>query len=88
MNLYAAVAEYAPTESDTHLFLAEDDKAAMEQGVFIAAKDACGEYFSTTADVYVVARNVEKIGTAQASDASWAWAHPGVEQALAMNQEV
>ena len=82
MNLYAILPTNAPGD-EVHLVLAESDEQAMQRGVFAAAKDiadAC--YFSPSAAVYLVARNVTKVSVAQAGAApkEWLWAHPAVEE--------
>jgi hypothetical protein len=85
MNLYAVCPAYGPYEFETEIFLAKSDEAAMQHGVFIAAHDACKGHCSPSAEVFVIARDVEKIGDAYATDAParWEWAHPGVEEAAA-----
>ena len=84
MNLYALIPDMA-ANNEVEFLLAETDAEALEHGIFAAAHDACGSYRSLTASVYLVARDLAKIGTAHATDAprEWKWAHPGVEEAVA-----
>lgn len=89
MNLYAIIPAYA-AHNEVTFVLAESDDAAMQHGVYIAAKDiadAC--YYSPTASVYRVAENLPKVGDARAADApkDWAWAHPAVEEGLAVAEK-
>jgi hypothetical protein len=81
MNLYAIVPAWAPTNQVTFI-LAEDDAGAIEHGVFVAAKDVTDGYSSPSADVYLIARSVRRVGEAVATDAppEWKWAHPAVEE--------
>jgi len=89
VNLYAVCAEYAPFESDTHLFLARSHEEALDWGVFIAAKDATGIHGSTKAEVFLIQADVHKIGDSYAAQApaEWKWAHPGVEDAIARDSK-
>jgi hypothetical protein len=83
MNLYAITPSWGP---DVTFELAESGEQAMKHGVFVAAHDLTAPvYGSPSAEVYLIARNVEHVGTAYASDAppEWQWAHPAVEEALA-----
>jgi hypothetical protein len=84
MNLYAINATNAPHDEMTFL-LAKSDEEALEHGVFVAAHDLVEPiYFSPSAEVYLVAKDVKLVGTAYAKDApaAWKWAHPAVEDAL------
>jgi hypothetical protein len=85
MNLYAISCAYEPGNEVT-LVLATDDAEAIQEGVYRAAKDvANGNYFSPSADVYLVATDLRKVGTAHATDAprEWEWAHPAVAENVA-----
>lgn len=82
VNLYAVKASWAPL-NEVHLILAADDAEAMDDGVYVAAHDACGSgYGSPSAQVWCAARDLEYVGEAFATDApaEWEWAHPGVEE--------
>jgi hypothetical protein len=83
VNLYAINAHWAPHDELTFI-LAKSDEAALEHGVFVAAKDLIDGYDSPSAEVYLVAEDVKLAGTAYAKDApaGWKWAHPTVEDAL------
>ena len=50
--------------------------------MFVAADDVKVGYGSPSADVYLIARDVEHVGQAWATDAppDWEWAHPAVEE--------
>jgi hypothetical protein len=81
VNLYAITPSHAPN-NEVEFLLADDDERAKEHGVFVAAKDVVdGLHFSPTADVYLIARDVQLIDKPRAVDApaSWEWAHPAVE---------
>lgn len=82
MNLYAICPVHAPN-NEVSFILAETDAEAIEEGVFVAAIDVAKvNYCSPSADVYLVARDVQHIGKAWATDAprDWDWAHPAVEE--------
>lgn len=87
MNLYAIIPTWAPL-NEPHLILAKDDQEATDMAVFDAAHDAAapGGYGSPSADVYLIARDLKKVGTSWATDAppEWRWAHPAVEENAAM----
>ena len=85
MNLYAIIPSWAPGP-DVEFMLAESDEEALDHGVYSAAVDLTRpDYGSPSAEVYLIARDVQHVGTAYASDAprEWKWAHPAVEEALA-----
>lgn len=82
MNLYALIPDLAAS-NEVELLIAKDDAEALEHGIFTAAHDACKGYGSPTASVFLVARNLTKVGTAHATDAPWPWAHPKVEEIVA-----
>jgi hypothetical protein len=83
MNLYAITPAYAPY-NEVDFFLAENDTEAMENGVFVAAKDVVDvNYCSPYAQVFLVATDLKHIGDARATDAPWPWAHPAVEENVA-----
>lgn len=85
MNLYAVLPVYAPG-NEVKLVLAETDAEAMQEGVYAAARDISdGNYFSPSAEVYLIASDVKHIGTAYATDAprAWEWAYPDVLEAAA-----
>lgn len=84
MNLYAIQPAYAPYD-DVSFVLVESAAEAMQHGVFVAASDAARGHGSPEAAVYLVARGVEHVGDAVATDAprSWQWAHPAVEEGAA-----
>lgn len=82
MNLYAIVPSHAPN-NEVSFVLAGDEDQAMQQGIFVAALDvAKGNYFSPSAQVYLVAADLLLVGEALATDApaEWDWAHPAVEE--------
>ena len=83
MNLYAIIPSWSP--GPPHFELVQSDEEALEHAIFTAARDLTKGYRSPSAEVYLIARDVQHIGTAHASDApsEWQWAHPAVEEALA-----
>ena len=85
MNLYAICPVHAPN-NEVSFILADSDDKAIRQGVFEAADDAtAGGYGSPSAEVYLIARDLQHVGTAWATDAprEWEWAHPAVEENVA-----
>lgn len=84
VNLYAILPVYSPGR-EVQLVLAKSDADALNNAVYDAARDACKGNMSTAAEAYLVAADLRHVGIAHASaaPATWEWAHPGVEEAIA-----